>query len=463
MLVFEPQHFRAGNAARRKPFTHAGFDSAEVFPDDERPGAGHLEADESEHFVGREMHVCAGCRWFAGGNPELAEQAHDVIDAQAVDPTQGGPQGRDERFVQRIAEPPRNERWDAPLLPVLAEWVRRCTDTQVEREEFLELPCVCTVRRETEREITDEADARRADPLQLLADDELTPLMKDRPAGECRIVAELVRDRLPIATAEHLRPTLPDRTVLVAQRIPDSHEVRQRGKGRRLGEDLLERDPFGHPGFVAIDQLSRVADEVRRGWFLEADQQWVPCAAAARVVGAVFLRQRWRRLVEGAHENGSSACLNEFGGNGREIGEIADSPRPLAPQRIDLGRDAPRLGDGRARRGMDDQPRGGSAAPRRQVVIADRQIARQFADVTSIGAILEHEPAWVPQRMFGADGYEPQRWAGDRAAHARAQSLAGVVRCRMPRPGNVEESVGDAPLVVHVGQSGAHVDPAVAS
>ena len=72
------QHARSASVSRTPSST-----VPEILAHDERPRARALERDDREQLVGARAHVGAALRAQPARDPEQAEQAHDVVDAQA--------------------------------------------------------------------------------------------------------------------------------------------------------------------------------------------------------------------------------------------------------------------------------------------------------------------------------------------------------------------------------------------
>ena len=128
---------------------------------------GRLDRDDRQQLVGGEANVRA-VPWLAAlGHPVLPEQSHHMVDAQSVHAAQRGAHGVDERLVQRSPQAPRNERWDAPALPIGVELVGRGADAHVQRQQIAVLVRVGTERREPDGQIADQRHPGGADLREL--------------------------------------------------------------------------------------------------------------------------------------------------------------------------------------------------------------------------------------------------------------------------------------------------------
>src|SRR5690606_9954919 len=105
------------------------FDRAQVFAHDHRLGAGALQGEDVEQLLVWIANICAAGGSLPGGNPELAEEAHHMIDAKRTSWRHLRPQRFDERPVTSLAEPVGDEGREAPVLAESVELVRRGADT----------------------------------------------------------------------------------------------------------------------------------------------------------------------------------------------------------------------------------------------------------------------------------------------------------------------------------------------
>ena len=125
--------------------------------------------------------------------------------------------------------------------------------------------------------------------------------------------------------------------------------------------------------------------------------------------------------MQGTDQDCASAGVRQRPGQGGEIGEITDAPRPAAPQRVDLRRHSPCNGDLRTGRWIDDQVGFGPAVDRCENVVADRHVGGQGEDFAHLRAIFEYQPTRIPQRVCFAAGDEPHRRPRLRRTHRVAQ------------------------------------------
>src|SRR5690606_19086259 len=109
-------------------------------------------------------------------NPELAEEAHHMIDAKRTSWRHLRPQRFDERPVTSLAEPVGDEGREAPVLAESVELVRRGADTHTWGEQVLPRPGVEACRVEADRHVLHEHRAG-GDAVELEAAQPLQPLV----------------------------------------------------------------------------------------------------------------------------------------------------------------------------------------------------------------------------------------------------------------------------------------------
>ena len=164
---------------------------------------------------------------------------------------------------------------------------------------------------------------------------------------------------------------------------------------------------------------------------------------------------RGSRLVQRADQDHAAPSQIQRFGQPTQVAEVTDAPRVIAPECIDLCGKAPFRRNRRAADRMDDQAGGRTAFDRYEVVIADRQVISQFGLRTDDPAIVEMDPARIPQRLLLALCDEPQRWTLHGRAHCFAQRVASALGGLVPSAVDVEVAVADAPPVGH-----PHIVPA---
>src|SRR5439155_23641978 len=106
----------------------------------------------------RVPHVGALGRGLAVGDPEQAEQAHHVVEANTRCVPRRAANRVDEWRPLRVAQLPRVESRNAPVLTVSEELVGRRADAHARREVVTPSPRVETVRRETDGHVGYESD-----------------------------------------------------------------------------------------------------------------------------------------------------------------------------------------------------------------------------------------------------------------------------------------------------------------
>ena len=125
VLVLEPQHGGAQDAARRQVVAHPRLDVAEVLADDDGAGAVRLEGEHADHRLVVVADVSARGRAETRRDPPQPEEPDDVVDAQRA----GVPQHRADHVPQRrvaaLGQRVRQPRRLIPVLPLLVVHVRR--------------------------------------------------------------------------------------------------------------------------------------------------------------------------------------------------------------------------------------------------------------------------------------------------------------------------------------------------
>ena len=101
-----------------------GGHGAQVFADDQGPAAAAFQGQNSQHFPGRIMDISPGRGALAPGNPEEAEEPHDMVHPEQAPGGQIGPEGIDEQAVPVLAEALGNQGRQPPVLPPGIEGVR---------------------------------------------------------------------------------------------------------------------------------------------------------------------------------------------------------------------------------------------------------------------------------------------------------------------------------------------------
>ena len=178
---------------------------------------------------------------------------------------------------------------------------------------------------------------------------------------------------------------------LATLRGPPPPEVVPAGLGPERGEDPRQGVDLQPQHLVTVDAGALVqrpargverrelrAHEGRARDVGDAEVDDVPEATAARVVRARLLRRDRDVGVERVDEQRSAAPaagpLHEVA----QVGEVAHPPAPAGADGVQLDRPSPRVRGRGARAGSDGQTGDRPAVDRRQLVVADRQVARQL-------------------------------------------------------------------------------------
>src|SRR5450759_3961018 len=288
-------------------------------------------------------------------DPEQAEQAHHVAEAEAGRVIRGAADRLDERFEMRFAQLPRVEWRHPPILAVGEEVVGGRAHTHVRREQVLPAPCVATVGREADRYVGDEADLlRRA--RKLAVEVELQPLVERHPAGER---ASYRRDSLAARMSELGRPAAPGRSkalgdgaeggvVLERLALPAYTGLHAGRIGRDL-EDGFERAGLEAKHRVVVDESLRVEGErlISQGlqlggaelgaWQLFDPQvQRVQKAPRRRVIRTGFLVWGGRLRAEGVDEQHGRALAPGHAPELAKVRQVTDAPAFARARRVDL-------------------------------------------------------------------------------------------------------------------------------
>src|SRR5439155_18383859 len=203
---------RAGHIRALVP-AYSRLDQAQVLADDKGPLPPALVGEQREQVCGGVLHVSAlgGSQSFR--DPVQAKETHHVVEPHTGGVTRRAADGVDEWRPVRIAQLPRIESGDAPVLAVAEELVWRGTDAYARSQVVPPAPGVETIRCETDRHVVDQPDLARG-ASELLVDMKLQPLV--------------VREALGVQMADVSRPIPPGSAVNLADRV-EGREVSQRG------------------------------------------------------------------------------------------------------------------------------------------------------------------------------------------------------------------------------------------
>jgi hypothetical protein len=166
LLALEVQHLARQHAPARQRRRHVRRHRAQVLADDERAvapaRAAALEREHAEQRVGREAHVGAVAPAHPVGDPELAEEAERVVDAQRAGVRDGRAHQRRPVAVAALGEHARVPRRQPPVLPVGAERVGGRADGHAARVECRVAPHVGARRRRAHGEVLVQPDRQPA-------------------------------------------------------------------------------------------------------------------------------------------------------------------------------------------------------------------------------------------------------------------------------------------------------------
>src|SRR6266705_2204273 len=212
LRAFDPDEAVGKRTLLLELLAHDRLDKAEVLADHKRAGAATFVGEQGQQRRSGIADVRTLRCVHTVRNPEQPEQAHHGVEADARGVAPGGADRFDERHPLRMAELPRVERWQAPVLSVAEELIRRRADAHPWRDVVPPAPRVETVGGKSDGDVGDEADLVRGS-RELPVGMELQPLV--------------VRDAVWVETPDVLRPTPPGRAVYLAYRV-ERCEVAQR-------------------------------------------------------------------------------------------------------------------------------------------------------------------------------------------------------------------------------------------
>ena len=203
---------------------------------------------------------------------------------------------------------------------------------------------------------------------ELRADLVLAPLVERGSLRERAIVVEGGRRRASWSYRRQARrPLAPVRPELVAERVPRS---------RRCSAAAAASVDFGElalpsacrlrgPHRVALDQLIGAAFELGRRWSVDRRAAAAPTRAGCwGSRGCPRAAATGAGLVQRADEHRPTAGACSRSARRREVAEVADAPRAIRPQRVDLRGDSPCARE--AAGSVVDGRRAASAARRRR-------------------------------------------------------------------------------------------------
>jgi hypothetical protein len=270
---------------------------SQVLADHEAARAVALERDDPEEVRGRVAHVGAVDRLHAPRHPPQARDAHHVVDAQRSRARHVGAQRGDEGRVTGVAQAPRHQWRQAPVLALAVELVGRGADAHAERVVALVGPRFRAIGGNRDREVGVEAHGhaglaagglRVAElqvglPLQVLVQPDLFRMLvakasRPRALGLATVVGPL----MPAAAVVH-REGLVQR-VAGKGRPARLAEARERTRSRRgmrevIGAEVLVQHLEGSA------QRRGHARVVDLGWRAESLGRSAPFVEERAVVG----------------------------------------------------------------------------------------------------------------------------------------------------------------------------------
>ena len=237
--VLEPPERRAEDAAASELGPHLGLHRPEVLPDDEGALAAGLDGDDVEQFGGGEPHVGTTLGPGARRQPELAEEAHHVVDAQTTRVDEHGSDRIPERLEAGRPQLPGHVGGQPPVLPLGSELVGRCPDPARERQQVLVVPGVEAAGVEADRQVLEHGDRTLGRGAQLLVHEPLAPGMEAQPVG-----AEgqrLLGDRGARRVLELGRPCPPRRAVDLGEDAVPGPVLEAQGPERPASDGTARR------------------------------------------------------------------------------------------------------------------------------------------------------------------------------------------------------------------------------
>ena len=345
-----------------------------------------------------------------------------MVDPHPVRVAQGGPQQVAVGGVAGGVEPVGTPRGQAPVLALLAERVRRRADVHAHREHVLQRPAVRPLRVAADGEVVHDPHAdllpHRVHVGQLALHLVLQPRVEGHPRSQLEAgPVDVRRRRVP----QPLGPQGPPAPVPLGQGTEDGElpQVVRRADGLgspgRVPQQLAGR-PLGRPHPVVLDP---VAGDVRtqhvhlgtggvvRGavgveiGHAQGERRGEP--PARRRVGRRLHRRHGRDRVQRVEQHRLGAVLAAGPADElAQVAEIADAPRPLRAQRVELQHPAPRPRRLRERGGRHDH--GDVAAEllvdQLQAVVARLEVVGQLGDVRAraLGVDQHARPGQRPHR-----------------------------------------------------------------
>ena len=162
---------------------HRRLDRAEVLADDRRrPARTALERQHGEQLVGRVAHVGAVGGGAGRRDPEQAEQAHHVVDAQAAGAGERAPATAGRAAGSRRPQLPGDERRQPPVLARAGEGVGRGADPDAVGEQVLQHPGVGAVGVDADGQVGEQGQ-RLAGRGELDVEQALQPRPEPDPVG----------------------------------------------------------------------------------------------------------------------------------------------------------------------------------------------------------------------------------------------------------------------------------------
>ena len=455
-VVLEPQDRGAHDPAVHQVVAHPRLEGAQVLADDEGARALRLQREDPDHRLVVVGDVGAVGRPVPLGDPPQPEQAQHVVDPQRTGVPHQGAQHVPPRPVGRLAQALRVPGRLRPVLALLVVLVGGGADGRAAREHVLQRPGVRADLLDADGEVVHDPDPHPGlargglggghllvqPPLH--ADVELDPLGELCPCLLQDRLVEMLQHGLPGRAAHRLRDRGPQGEVLEPLPLPRPVGVQQRGPARRQRhrEQLLERLELRRQHGIALEPVpARVAVRDRAaqqldllpgdlgegavlGHLLDAQVQRGGEAPGDREIGGGLHGRGRIGGVQRVHQQEVRAVA-DAGDRGEvaHVGEIADAPRPLGADRVQLRLDAegapgrvllvdgePCRGDHEVRLGGTGGRLGDQAVPAQRQPLRQQEAgatAQRAVEVVGRGVVLaldEVDPAALLEQDVHGDG-----------------------------------------------------------
>ena len=343
----EPQDRRAEHTGVAQHVLHPRLEGAQVLADHHGACALRLKQEDAHHRPVVVVHVQAVSRLVLARHPEQAEQAQDVVDADAAGVAQHRAQQVAPRAVSLLGECLRVPRRLGPVLPLLGVHVRRRANRGVGNQRISQRVRVRAVRVNAHGEVRHDADAHAGGQRAVLGDaallvrDELQPHVElDRflVGGLRRVLAVLDRVGLDGAPLAELAQALAlvqgvQLEIVRAPRVLLG-QVEQLAQDRELhlkhGVAVQRVGGVVHR-FQRADQLVDLrarfhAELGELGDCLDGNVDGIDKAARGGEVRGVLHRRDGLRRVHRVDQQVVRALGGDSLGDAREVFKVADAP-----------------------------------------------------------------------------------------------------------------------------------------